>query len=512
MGKHSSSDKKPGGVGRGENPRPRAQARRIPAERRRTPGERATAEAARAGGESYRLSDPSSRRRGSLESAPARLKIERDRRRAHTKRIATIVAASLVAVLLVAAGGVYAYAKYIERTMTSSVMEQGQLGAVLTKAKPMDPVNILVLGADYRHGETKYRTDSMIVVHVDPKLKKIWMISIPRDTKVELTGHGAIKINAAHVYGGPKGAVEATQRLTGLKMNHYLEVNFEGFKKAVDAIGGVWIDVPVTIDDIKADLSPGHRAKHIDAGYQRLDGEHALTFVRARHQFVDQDFSRMKNQQLFFRALADQIAKVGNVTKLPQVVSAVAPYIKTDLSLVDMIKMAQTLRGSGSENMYTATLKGPWKSPFIIPDTVQLAGLIKAINEGRSFDATPTTGTATSASGSTTAVVTKKPSQIKITVRNGSGMAGVAKQAASILKAKTFSVGEVGNANQNVYANSMVIYKSDKAAAELVASALPPGTKIVQSRGMYSFTTEILVVIGKDWDVAKVPAAPIVSQ
>jgi len=501
MGKHSGSDKGRKSVGRGENPRARAGSRRVPAERRRTPGERATSETMHGGGESYRLSDPSSRRRGSLETAPARLKIERDRRRERAKRVAAIIAGSLIVVLFLAAGGVYAYAKYIERTMQSTVMKQGKLGEVLTKAKPMEPVNILVLGADYRKGDVKYRTDSMIVAHVDPQAKKIWMISIPRDTRIEYPGRGAIKINSAHVYGGPEGAVTAVENLTGLKMNHYLEVNFQGFKSAVDAVGGVWIDVPVAIDDIKADQSPGH---------QRLDGEHALTFVRARHQFADQDFSRMKNQQLFFLALADQISKVGNVARIPAVVSAVAPYIQTDMSLVDMIKMAQALRGSGRDNIYTATMKGEWKSPFIYGDEAQLAGLVKAIKEGRSFE--PTRTKESSKTSEATKASAKKPSQIKITVRNGSGLNGVAKQAASILKARTFAVGEVGNANQNVYSNTMIIYKDDLAAAQLVAAVMPPGTKIVQSRGMYSFDTDVLVVVGKDWDVAKVPAAQVTSQ
>ncbi len=464
----------------------------------------------RAGAETYRLSDPSSRRRGSLETAPARLKIERDRRRARTKRVAVLIAGALAVLTCLAAGGVFAYAKYIERTMQSTVLQQGELDAVLTKAKPMEPLNILILGADYRKGDLKYRTDSMIVAHVDPQAKKIWLISIPRDTRVEYPGRGAIKINTAHVYGGAAGAVSAVEDLTGMKMNHYLEVNFKGFKRAVDAIGGVWIDVPVAIDDKQADQSPGKRASKIDAGYQRLDGEHALTFVRARHQFADQDFSRMKNQQLFFLALADQIGKVGNVAKLPQMVSAVAPYIQTDMSLVEMIKMAQALRGSGRDNIYTATLKGEWKSPFIYPDTVLLAKLMKDVKEGRSFEATGAADSSKTVDATTASV--KKPSQIKITVRNGSGLNGVAKQAASILKAKTFAVGEVGNANQNVYTKTMIIYKDDLAAAQLVASAMPPGTKIVQSRGMYSFDTDILVVVGKDWDVAKVPAAPVTSQ
>lgn len=510
MGKHSGTDKGRGGLGRGENPRPRANSRRVPAERRRTPGERTTAESVHGASESYRLSDPSSRRRGSLETAPARLKVECDRRRARTKRVAALIAGGLLVLLVLAAGGVFAYAKYIEGTMQNTVLKQGRLGEVLTKAKPMEPVNILVLGADYRKGDVKYRTDSMIVAHVDPQAKKIWMISIPRDTRVEYPGQGAIKINAAHVYAGPQGAVKAVESLTGMKMNHYLELNFQGFKNAVDAVGGVWIDVPVAIDDIKADQSYKHRASKIDAGLQRLDGEHALTFVRARHQFADQDFSRMRNQQLFFMALAEQIGKVGNVAKLPQIVSSVAPYIQTDMSLVDMIKMAQALRGAGRDNIYTATMKGEWKSPFIYPDTEQLSELVKAVKDGRSFEPTPTVKSSSAASATTAAA--KKPSQIKITVRNGSGMSGVAKQAASILKAKTFTVGEVGNANQNVYGNTMIIYKDDRAAAELVALAMPPGTKIVQSRGMYSFTTDILVVVGKDWDVAKVPAAPITSQ
>ena len=135
---------------------------------------------------------------------------------------------------------------------------------------------------------------------------------------------------------------------------------------------------------------------------------------------------------------------------------------------------------------------------------------MKDVEEGRSFEPTGTDDSSKTAE--TTKASAKKPSQINITVRNGSGLGGVAKQAASILKAKTFAVGEIGNANQNVYSKTMIIYKDDLAAAELVASAMPPGTKIVQSRGMYSFDTDILVVVGKDWDVAKVPAAQVTSQ
>jgi len=501
MGKHSQR-RTPGG-GDERQRRMKQDPRRVPAERRRTPGEHATADAIHGDAESYRLSDPNSRRRGSLESAPARLRVERDRRRSRAKKIGFGVLIAAFVAIVASAAGVYAYAKHLERTMQSTIIKQGTLDGVLTEAKPMEPFNILILGADFRKGDTAYRTDSMMVAHVDPKAKKVWLLSIPRDTRVEMPGHGAVKINAAHYYDGAEGAIAATEKLTGLKINHYLEANFQGFVKAVDALGGVWINVPVTIDDAQADHSKGDVAKHIDAGYQLLDGPHSLTFVRARHQFADQDFTRMKNQQIFFKALADQVAKIDNIAKLPSVVSAVAPYISTDMSLVDMIKLAQALKGAGSKNLYTATAKGTWKSPFIYVDEANLDKLVKRIKDGEPFVK----------SKSTSATVSpKKPSSVTVTVRNGSGKSGVANQAATILKAKEFKIKDVGNAGQSVYKKTLIIYKTDVAAANMVAQYLPIGTTIVPSRGMYTFTGNVLVVVGKDWDISKVPAAPIITQ
>jgi LCP family protein required for cell wall assembly len=501
MGRHSQKH----GPGAGEEPR------RVPAERRRTPGERATAESAQAADESYQLSDPKTRRRGSLETAPARLRVEQDRRRSRWKKILIGVVAAVLILLAAGAVGVYAYAKHIEQTMQSTVIQKEHLDTVLAKAKPMDPFNILVLGADYRPGDVAYRTDSMMIVHVDPTAKKVWVLSIPRDTRVVIPRYGQHKITEAHYYGGPEGSIAAVERLTGLKMNHYFELNFQGFVKAVDALGGVWIDVPVAINDTQADHTPHNIASHIDAGYQLLDGNHALTFMRARHQFLDQDFTRMKDQQLFFKALANQVAKIGNVTKIPGVVSAVAPYISTDMSLIDMIKLAEALKGAGAKSLYTATAMGTWKTPYVWIDEADLTRKVNDIKDEVPFVKSAASATATS-TGPPAASTAEKPSDITLTVRNGAAVPGVAKQAAAILKAKGFKIGPVGNANQSVYKQTFVIYKTDAAAAALVAKYLPPGSRIVQSRGMYSFTGNVLVVIGKDWDVTKVPAATVVTQ
>lgn len=458
------------------------------------------------GDEQYRLSDPNTKRTASLEKAPARLRAERERRNRKYKRAALAVLA--VVALVLVAGGIAAWA-WVSDLQSTMVVKAEKLAPSLEKAKPQEPYTVLLLGGDKRRDEP-YRTDTMILAKVDPKKKKMWMLSIPRDTRVEIAGHGAVKINSAFTYGGEEGAIKAVKQLTGVPINHYMHVDFKGFKKAVDALGGVWIDVPVVIDDRQA-ASHNRSASHVDAGYQLLDGDHALTFVRARHQFADQDFSRMKNQQIFFKALADQVAKGENLTKLPRVVSSVAPYIKTDMSLMDMIRTAQAMRGAGSKNLYTATLEGPWKSPFIYIDEKKKDELVKKMKAGVSFEATKTPE-ASAEGEAAEAPAAKKPSKIKVIVRNGGGVAGSAKQAASIVKARGFNVTGTGNTNRFVYDDTLVVYKDELNSAEQVAAALPPGAKLVESRGMYSFESDVLVVIGKDWDLAKVPVAPINTQ
>ncbi|MGV8083177.1 MAG: LCP family protein [Coriobacteriia bacterium] len=444
-------------------------------------------------------------RRGNLESAPARLRVERERRRARKKRVVAIVGVTVLVLLLASVGGAYAWMKSLESKMQAGITkDKAAVDKQLATPEPAKAYNMLLLGTDGREGEENYRTDTILVAHVDPETKHIWIISIPRDTKVTIPGHGTNKINAAYTYGGAALTIETVKNLTGMDINYYMEVDFEAFKKAVDALGGVWVDVPVAINDKQADGTPKKTASKIAAGYQLLDGDHALTFVRARHQFSDQDFSRMKNQQLFLKALADQIAQTQSITKIPGLVSGVAPYITTSMSLTDMIKAAKALMGAGSSSIYTATLTGTWKSPYIYPDMAVMQKLTDAIEAGVSFDST-----ATATGAGTSAAVSVKPADVSVTVRNGSGISGVAKQAASILQAQGFPIANIGNANQNVYDQTLIVYKTDKTQAELVSQYLPTGTRLVESRGMYTFTSDILVVVGKDWDVSKVPSTPV---
>ena len=423
-----------------------------------------------------------------------------------------ILSGIVILVILLGVAGViaiFAYADHVRKVIT--VTDINKLAPDLTPAQPGEPFNILLLGADYRAGDTAFRTDTIVVARIDPRQKKMWMISIPRDTKVLIPGHGYQKINAAHAFGGADMALQTVKQFTGLPISHYMEVNFVGFEDAVNAMGGVWVTVPQAIDDKKAASQSVHqRASKIDAGYQKLDGEHALTFVRSRDGYADQDISRMKAQQIFFRAVADQLAKSTDVPRTIRVVNAITPYIQTDMSVLDLLKTAVDMKGAGSKNLYTATLTGPWVNPYIVTDEVKMAAIINAFKNDQPFtaDMAPSQLKApTPVANDTTGTV--KPSKVKITVKNGWVTSGWGAQCSTILKSKGFVVKSVSNANQKVYKKTLVIYKKNLAAAQAVAAALMPGVTIVQNRGLYTSPTEILVITGKDWDISKIPAAPI---
>lgn len=511
MGKHSGN--KNGGTFRSGSGGSRRPIRRRVPRKIANGAELSSAAATRGSLAKERVSDPAERKRGALESAPERLKAERDRRRKRTKRIALFAGGAAILLFVVAAVGVYAWAKHLENTMQRTVYQQEKLEVDLKKAEPQKPFNILLLGYDKRPKETRYRSDTVILARVDPKTKQVWMLSIPRDTKVQVPGHGTRKLNDAYALGQEQLAIETVEDLTGVPINHFMGINFKGFHKAVDAMGGVWIDVAVEINDTEADASPGDRASHIDPGYQLLDGEHALTYVRTRHTFADQDFGRMRNQQSFFLAVADQIAEKTSVARLPRIVAAIAPYISTDMSLLEMMRTAQALQKAGSDRVYTETLPGEWRSPYVVLDEEKKDVLLGKFKAGEPFKepkrSKEESGTAGTGDPDAAAV---NPAKIRVTVRNGAGIAGCAKQASSVLKARAFKVIDVGNAGQFVYDTTLVVYRSDKAAAEQVSKALPPGARLVESRGMYAFDGDVLVVVGKDWDIARVPVTPITTD
>jgi LCP family protein required for cell wall assembly len=408
-------------------------------------------------------------------------------RRKHRLRRALLIVVAVL-LLLCTAAGVWALIFITDLNHDVSQADPKAVKA-LTKndpaaATPGAPFNMLLLGADKRGNAGDSRSDTIVFARIDPGAKRIWLLSLPRDTKAEIPGYGVGKLNKAYQEGGAALAIDTVEQLLGLPINHYMEVNVGGFRRIVSALGGVWVNVDTNITDPKAADSQAKPEDYtIKAGYQRLNPQQALVFVRSR-AFPDADFTRMRHQQAFFRAVMQQSLQVGNLLKLPTIVRETASFTRTDMTASQLVRLALTLRGMSDEDLQTATMAGEWRSPYVYTDETLKADLLSRMMSGQSFDAS-----------STPTIV---PADVAVGVRNGSGLAGVAAKAADILKAGGFDVTEVGNAKRSTYAETLVVYSGTSAAAEAVRKVLGQG-RLVQNAGQYAYSADVLVVVGKDW-------------
>ncbi len=238
---------------------------------------------------------------------------------------------------------------------------------------PDKSVNTLILGSDAgsNKGEGGYcRSDVMMLVCLQERDKRAVVISIPRDTKTEMAGHGTIKINAAHSFQGPSGAIQAVQNLLGIEVNHFISMQFEGFKKIVDAIGGVPIHLNQAINDPHAGYLP--------AGDLLLDGEQALVVVRSR-RLPNGDIDRIKSQQAFIKALIAKAESQKSVWKANQLVDIVTENCKMDYTAGQLMDLAQELQDFKVESAQFVTVPGDAKYmsgvSYFVADTAMIARL-----------------------------------------------------------------------------------------------------------------------------------------
>lgn len=202
-----------------------------------------------------------------------------------------------------------------------------------------EPVNILLMGVDARgfsEGEIP-RSDSMMVVSLDPVKQRIHLFSIMRDTYIDIPGHKKNRINTAITH-GPNTAMQAVGDLLGIPIQYYVYTDFQGFIKLVDAIDGVDFYVE------KDMYYPSKADKHeydidLKQGQQHLDGDKALQYVRFRHDATS-DFTRTERQREFFKAIVDKLTSTTSVMKLPAILEEVSPYVDTNLSVNDMWQLA----------------------------------------------------------------------------------------------------------------------------------------------------------------------------
>ena len=226
----------------------------------------------------------------------------------------------------------------------------GEVAASQGAELNVNRLNVLLLGIDARPGEKDARSDSMIIISIDRDTKKIAMVSIPRDTLVDIPGHGQNKINSANALGGAELARTTVEDLLDIEIPYYVKTNFDGFKEIVDTLGGVDINVekPMYYPAENINLHPGP---------QRLDGYNALGYVRYRSDALG-DISRTERQQKFLTALAKEMMQAKTIIKLPKLVPQIMSAVDTNLSVGDAIFLTRVVSNLDSNNIVTATLPG----------------------------------------------------------------------------------------------------------------------------------------------------------
>jgi len=394
----------------------------------------------------------------------------------------------------------------------------------LADAKRGKPANFLIIGSDTRafvnntvdeehfgdaQNQTGQRSDTIMIAHVDPDHETGMLVSFPRDLWVDIPGRGGAKLNAAF-NGGHQLLVDTIKQNFDIPINHYLEIDFAGFRNIVDAIGTVPIYFPTPAYDKETGLDIK------TAGCHRLDGEDALAYARSReYHYIDDDgdwvrdgtadLGRIRRQQYFIRSLANESVRAGfrNPTKINNVINKTVDNMTIDpgLGLSDILALAKTFKqvDPGIVEMVTV----PTKREQIDGQDAQR---LDAENAAPIFERLRTFGD--------TKPKTELPKDVRAAdvhaqVLNGSGVGGQARQVSDALSGVGFSmVGQPSNADRNDYTTTEVQYtKGSEHVAQFALAYLGGAGKLVRVSRVPA-GTNVVIVLGRDFEAVEAPTTP----
>lgn len=389
-------------------------------------------------------------------------------------------------------------------------------GEPLPNWEKKERVNILLLGIDQREGQYgPWRTDTMIVLTIDPENNTAGMLSIPRDLWVSIPGYDENRINTAHYTGdlkeypggGPALAIKTVQYNLGITIHYYVRVNFNGFVQAIDTIGGIDIYVEKEIYDPEyPDEAYGFDPLYIPAGSQHMDGELALKYARTRHS--GSDFDRLRRQQQVIMTVRDKVLRFDLLPqllpKLPELLKSVGDAIQTDLQPDEILNLVQLASQIDDEHIKTAVIDNSMTIPTTTYNGAQV--LIPIPDEIRAvvdeICATP----AAQAEEEIEDRDKLTAEGARIIVHNGSTVGSLAAQTSAFLKEKGFQVVEFGNAERFDYPTTIIVdYTGKEYTVHYLARVLNiPENNIQPFTGSYS-EIDIRLIIGADFQL---PTAP----
>lgn len=220
-----------------------------------------------------------------------------------------------------------------------------------------DPVSILILGVeDYAAKGNNGRTDTLILVTLNPYSKSVKMLSIPRDTRVEIVGRNKMdKINHAHVFGGTEMVIDTVENFLEVPIDYFIKVNFDGFIHIIDEIGGITVDVPF---DFSEDTTKKGEKVYFKKGTMHLNGEEALAYVRMRKQDPRGDFGRNERQKQVLKATIEKALTMSTLFKVDEISEHIGDNVQTNLRPFDILALRQKYASLDPEHIENLSFQG----------------------------------------------------------------------------------------------------------------------------------------------------------
>ncbi len=387
---------------------------------------------------------------------------------------------------------------------------QGSVGPTPQPWDGTSRVTVLMMGLDYRDWEAGDvpRTDTMILFTLDPLSKTAGMLSIPRDLWVNIPGYGNHKINQAYFFGalnkipggGPGLAVETVKKTIGVPINFYAQVDFSAFVDFINEIGGITLKVPAAI---RVDPLGEHNTVYLEPGTQRVTGEVALAYARARYT-EGGDFDRSKRQMQVIMAIFDEITRLNMlptlISRAPTLYAKLSAGIKTNMTLDQVIQLALTTVQFKKTDIKQGVIGANETEPSMSADGLSILipkpDRIRMVRD-EVFSTSPQVGPATV---SKDVLALAKAEGAKISVRNGSSTTGLASKTAEYLRKQGLTVVEETNADRS-YENSTIILQSAKPYTQEYLRTLL--NNVPTARILNQFATDakidIIVILGNDW-------------
>ncbi|MDA0266250.1 MAG: LCP family protein [Cyanobacteria bacterium] len=379
---------------------------------------------------------------------------------------------------------------------TAQPLDLGELWQSGFRYRVTRPVNIVLMGIDeVRTADQSEpddllagRTDTLLLARINPEAGKLSVLSIPRDTRVEIPGEGTTKINHANLVGGPEAVAETIQANLGpVPIDRYVRVGTGAFKELVDLVGGVQVYVPKRM--VYTDHSQG---LYIDlqAGWQTLNGDQAEQFARFRAD-AQGDIGRVQRQQMLLKALRERLTSPRIIPRLPQIIRVMLRYIDTNLSLEEVLALVTFSLELDSDSLQMVMLPGRFSetgeynaSYWILDDDASQ----QVMNDFFGLE--------------TVALLSNRNnravSQLRIAVQNASGNEDVATEVARLLRQQGFeNVYVVADWPGTVRQTQVVAQRGDIHSAGVITSVLGMGEVMADSTG--NIESDLTIRVGKDW-------------